>query len=292
MKTLLKTLLFATLIFSCRQKETTEQVKNAEAFDLVRSVFFDKLYEPAEVAARIKATTAVFNSHLLSDPNHHVRYMQNEVKAAANLGIYLSDLNYCIAFGQSASTNTLFTAAHDLSEAIGIEKPVIGFLMDRYMKNLEQNDSARQVLNELFLHATNRLKGAEQEKLVGIAMAAYQIENLHLVLGTLTMYPKDNALADKYVDELEPFYRLVMDQQDYLVSTYNFLQAVADPLNPNKNPHLTFYASAYLDLIHIYQRLNVSGKLANNDIKGLMNDSVIQELQGHVETIRNKIISI
>jgi ribosomal protein S25 len=47
-----------------------------------------------------------------------------------------------------------------------------------------------------------------------------------------------------------------------------------------------------LDLIHIYQRLNVSGKLANNDIKGLMNDSVIQELQGHVETIRNKIISI
>ncbi len=276
---------------SCQKKERTEELRIAVAFNQKRDAFFNNLKSATETAAQLQAAAAVFDSGLLHDPKWVASYTADQVKAAANLGIYLADLNYCVAYGKSSLTRELFTAAHDLSVVIGLEQQMLGFLLDRYSVNLNQNDSAKAVINDLFEKSTSGLQGTDREKLVGIAMAAYQIENLHLALGILDGYPKNLLSDDQNLKEIMPVIRVVLGQQENIEITYRFLQAIADPLNPNKNPNYAYYSSAFMNLIGICKRLNADAGSSGNGGRKILNEAVIHELQDGVETIRNKIIS-
>ncbi|HEX5169117.1 MAG TPA: hypothetical protein VFW11_08070 [Cyclobacteriaceae bacterium] len=295
MKNLLLILCLTILTFSCQKKQEEVKEEPAEAspaFEAQRNTFFSNLKAPAEVAAQLQATAAEFNASLLSDPKNYGSYANDHVKAAANLGIYLSDLNYSVAYKQSANTKELFMAAHELSKAIGIEQGILDFLMKRFNDNINQNDSAKAVLNELFEKSTINLQGTDREKLVGITMSAYQIENLHLALGVIESYPKDMLPTDTRTQILIPIFRMVLEQKQNVENIYGFLKSVTDPTNPDKNPNYAYYANAFEELIGVYNRLNVDEKIANNQGIELMNDAVVKELGEKVNAIRSKIVSV
>ncbi len=303
MKKIIFILLLGSAVVSCKKStETTERESGADtaaataaatatAFTEQRKLFFNNLMEPAEVAAQVQFTAAEFNPALMSDPKTYVQYTGNEVKAAANLGIYLSDLNYSIAYKQAKTTKTYFTAAHELSKAIGGEKGVMEFLMKRYNDNISKNDSVKSVVSDLLKNSTSKLQGTEKEKLAGIAMAAYQIENLHLVLGTLESYPKDMLPGDARTVILVPLFKIALNQRGNVQNIYNFLKSYADPSDPDKNPNYPYYANAFEELIAVYQKLNVEEKIASNKGLEIMNDAVVKELSEKVNAIRNKIVS-
>lgn len=287
MKNTLALLFLATLIFSCQKSKESTEVATSENFEKERTAFFSNLKAPAEAAAQLQATAADFNASLLSDPANAAQYANDEVKAAANLGIYLADLNYSIAFKQSNNSKDLFTAAHSLSKTIGIEQGILDFLMKRYTDNLAQNDSVKAVVDELFAKSTTGLQGTDREKLVGIAMSAYQIENLYLALGTIETYPKDMLPDDARIQILVPVFRMVLEQRQNVENIHGFLKSIADPNSPN----YTYYSTAFEELLGVYQRLNVEEKIANNQGAELMNDAVVAELSEKVKVIRNQVIS-
>jgi hypothetical protein len=197
-----------------------------------------------------------------------------------------------VAYKQSANTKELFTAAHELSKAIGIEQNILDFLMKRYSDNIAQNDSVKAVVDELFERSTASLQGTDREKLVGIAMAAYQIENLHLALGTIQSYPKDMLPSDTRTQILIPVFRMVLEQKKNVETIYGFLKSVTDPTKPDQNPNYPYYATAFEELIAVYNKLNVDEKIANNQGIELMNDAVVKELSEKVDAIRSKIVSV
>jgi hypothetical protein len=291
MKKLLCLVLLSTLALSCQKNKSAEEAQVSSTFEAEREAFFANIATPGEAAAGLQATAAEFNPSLLNDPKAASSYTTNEIKAAANLGIYLSDLNYSIAYQQTANTKELFTAAHDLSKYIGLEQSFLDFLMKRYTENITQHDSAKAVINDLFEKSTAGFKGTEREKLVGIAMAAYQIENLHLALGIIQSYPKDMLPDDARIQILIPVFRLVLEQQKNIETIYAFLKSIGDPLNPEKNPNYAYYSTAFEELIALYKRLDVSEKIANNKGIELMNDAVVQELSAKVDAIRSKVVS-
>lgn len=279
------------VLSSCLKKDSTEQQKITVAFEKNREAFFNNLRSPTELADQLKASAVEYHAGLIHDPKGVASYTVNEVKAAANLGIYLADLNYSVVFNQPSSTQELFSAAHSLSKIIGLEQDVLAFLLKRYEANLEQNDSVKVIMNELFEKATAGLRGTDREKLVGITMAAYEIENLHLLLGTLSAFPKDMNAPDNYIQAVMPLFRMVLQQQETIEITYQFLQSIGDPMNPKKNPNFAYYSSAYLNLIDIYKRLPLEEQITNNQGMDFMNNAVVLELQDGVEVIRSKIIS-
>jgi hypothetical protein len=292
MKKLLSILFLATLVLSCQKsKENTEDTQASESFDKARDAFFANMLTPGEAAAALQATAAEFNANLMNDPKFSAGYATSDVKAAANLGVYLADLNYSVAYKQSANTKELFTAAQELSKAIGIEQTVLDFLMKRFNENLAHHDSANAIINDLFKKSTTGLQGTDREKLVGIAMAAYQIENLHLGVGIIESYPKDMLPDDARTQILVPVYRMVLSQQQNVENIYSFLKSISDPTNPEKNPNYAYYATAFEELIALYKKLDVSEKIANNQGLELMKDSVVQELSAKINAIRNKIVS-
>src|SRR5688572_4867472 len=258
MKKLLCLVLLSTFVLSCQKNKTTDEAQVSTTFETARDAFFANLADPGEVSAALQATAAEFNANLMNDPKTATHYTTSEVKAAANLGVYLSDLNYSIAYKQSANTKELFTATYELSKHIGLEQGFLEFLQKRYNENIAQNDSAKKVIDELFKKSTEGFKGTEREKLVGIAMAAYQIENLHIALGIIQAYPKDMLPDDARIQILVPVFRLVLEQQKNVENIYAFLKAIGDPLNPEANPNYAYYSTAFEELIALYKRLDVN----------------------------------
>ena len=289
MKNLLSILLLTTLVLSCQKKSTDEAV--SASYETERNAFFSNIKTAGEAAAQLQATAAEFNASLMNDPKLAAGYTTAEAKAAANLGVYLADLNYSVAYKQSANTKELFTAAYQLGQYIGLEKGLLDFLMKRYNDNINQNDSVKAVVDELFKNSTEGFQGTDREKLVGIAMAAYQIENLHLGLGIIQSYPKDMLPDDARTQILIPVFRMVLKQQQNIEAIYAFLKTVGDPLNPEANPNYAYYSNAFEELIAVYKKLNVEEKIANNQGLELMKDEVVQELSTKVDAIRSKIVS-
>jgi hypothetical protein len=281
------------LVLSCQKtKENTEDQDKPDstAFTAERNAFFSNLMAPAEAAAQLQATGAEFNPSLMSDPKTFSKHTGDSVKAAANLGIYLSDLNYSIAYKQTATTKEYFTAAHELSKSIGGEKGTLEFLTKRYNDNLQQNDSAKSIVTDLLAKSTADLQGTDREKLAGVAMAAYQIENLHLALGVIDSYPKDMLPSDARTVILIPVFKMVLNQRSNVENIYNFLKSYGNT-KAASSPNYSYYITAFEELIAVYTKLNVDEKIANNQGIELMNDSVVKELTEKVDAIRNKIIS-
>jgi hypothetical protein len=161
-----KILFFVVLVFitqSCQKakENTADNAVDETAFADERKAFFNALKEPGEIAGQIEATAAEFSPSLMSDPKNSGVYISNEVKSAANLGVYLSDLNYCIAYKQRDLSKEYFAASHELSKAIGVDRAVLEFLIKRYNDNLEQNDSLKAVVTDLWIKSSRDFQGTE-----------------------------------------------------------------------------------------------------------------------------------
>ena len=282
------------ILFSCQKKSeetTTEAPAATPSFESERKAFFNSLATAGDAAAGLQATGAEFNGSLLNDPKNFGNYTSNETKAAANLGIYLSDLNYCIAYKKSDNVKAIFPAAHALSKSVGIEQGILDFLMKRYNDNLAKNDSVKAIVDDLYAKTTKDVEGSSREKAVGIAMSTYQIENLHIALGIIKSYPKDMLPDDARMTILVPVFKYVFDQKNNVNVIYGFLKSITDPSNPEQNPNYPYYAQAFEELIGVYNRLNIEEKIAANKGTELMNDAVVAELSSKVDAIRSKIVS-
>jgi hypothetical protein len=96
---------------------------------------------------------------------------------------------------------------------------------------------------------------------------------------------------DARMQILIPVFRLVLEQQKNIETTYAFLKTVGDPLNPEANPNYAYYSTAFEELIAVYKKLDVAEKIANNKGVELMNDAVVKELSTKINAIRNKVVS-
>jgi hypothetical protein len=271
-------LLGALLFAACQQRTNSGERLQSKSFDAERSTFFTSLATPDEAARQLQAITKEYHRDLLNDPKMFSNYASNPVKAAANLGIYVADLNYSIAYAQAPVVKQYFDAAYELSKAAGVEKRVLEFLKTRYEKNLAKNDSASAVVDALLLKSTRDLQGTEKERIAGIAMAGYQIENLHLALQLFQLHSKDSAAL--------PLFEMIMHRHASVEIIYNFLKTYTDPLDPNKNPNYPYYANAFNDLLATYNK----PRTANGSADWMNN--VTADLAEHVTAIRSKIVAV
>lgn len=247
---------------SCSPPSGKKESDQSLEFTTARENFFNDL-RSQEVISDLVSGLPNFDSTLLHDGSVYVKYAGNEIKAAANLGIYIADLNYCIILNKKDPARAFFTAAYELSVAIGAEGQTLSFLSERYKENLKKNDSLRTVVNQLLSVSTLGLEGLQQERLAGITMAGYQLENLHLVLNVLSNLPPE--LTTEQLQSREIMTEYVFTQRSRWEIIYNFIRANSDPLDPDRNPDYPFFDNALRDLITTYKGLSTQ----EPDFKGL-----------------------
>lgn len=275
MKQIVSIILISALLTSCGKNPKKEAESETQSTSAVRDSFFSYLQNPSDVASKLAPVLTGFDAGILNDPTHFIDYTSNDVKAAANLGIYLADLNYCILNKQPSKTKEYFDAVHELSKVLLAEKEALEFLMKRYEDNISQNDSVKMVMEKLLEKSTLGLKGTDRERLAGIAMAGYQLENLHLALATLQSFPENPT--EEQIQSRVYLIQFVIQQRGKFVVIHNFIEANSDPLDPDRNPNYPFYNQALRELIGIYQ--------------GVTEDAPrIMELHEKVTALRDKII--
>ncbi len=275
MKNSIPILLLASTLLACQQGKQQSDTRQTLNFEAARSNFFNGLVNPSEVARQLQTVAPQFRPDLLSDPKMFSHYASNEVKAAANLGIYIADLNYAIAYSQSALVKEYFEASYELSRAAGMEKSMLEFLKTRYEANLSKNDSVKAVVDDLLARSTRGFQGTQRERQAGIAMAAYQIENLHLALALLQLQ------TNLHGEIPAPVASMIMNQRRNVETTYNFIKAYSDPLDANRNPNYPYYANALLELIDVYSKVDAP-----------ITRDMTDQLSEKVEVIRNMILKI
>lgn len=278
----------ALLVLSCGKETGTEKKTDSDqhAFVLAKQEFYKNLLEPTEVAVKLQASEAKFNPQLLNDPTHYALYAGEKIKAAANMGIYLSDLNYSVAYAQASAISSYFESVNGLSKVIGIQEETLKFLMKRYQANIANHDSVKNVMTDLLTASTQGLQAMDKEKLAGVAMGAYQIENLHIVLGILKSYPKNSADTTT----LSSLSKIVLQQKKSIETIYQFLMSISDPLDPHKNPNYPYYVQSFQELIRLYDKWNVGENTNPAQMKGILTDTAVVELNEKVNAIRFKIV--
>jgi hypothetical protein len=286
--------LFATaVLFACQPgRDKVAETVETQLFENQRNSFFAHMETAPSVAARLQATAAEFNGSLLHDPAAVSNYLGDSIKSAANLGVYLADLNYCVAYQEREVAGGLFNSAIALSKLVGIDQNVLEFLMIRYNDNISNQDSIADVINALYISSTSGLRVQSREPLLGVAMAAYQIETLHLALGVIEGYPKDILPDDSRIQILVPVFKFVLEQQEKVEIIHAFIRTLYDPSNPGKTPNFAYYDQAFSELIDVYKRLDVQEKVAGNRGAELLSDAVVAELSAKVNAIRSKIVSV
>lgn len=260
-------------LVSCNSPSGKKESDHSLEFTTARENFFQDL-KSKEVISDLVPGLPNFDSTLLHDGGVYVKYAGNEIKAAANLGIYIADLNYCIILNKKEHARAFFDAAIELSAAIQAQRQTLSFLSERYKENLEKNDSLRTVVNQLLSASTLRLEGLQQERLAGITMAGYQLENLHLALGVLNKMPQE--LSTEQLHSREILTEYVFTQSSRWEIIYNFIRANSDPLDPDRNPDYPFFDHALRELITTYKGLS-------------MQKPDFKELNEKVELIRSRL---
>jgi hypothetical protein len=292
MKRIIPILLLAIAAFSCQPaKEKTTEIIPPSNFDQARTEFLRNMRSAKEAAAQIEATAADFNPTLMNIPIDYAELSKDTLKRAANLGIYLADLNYSAAYKQSKNSQDAFQSAFKLSKSIGIDETMLAFIAQRFEANISQHDSVKSAFNELFTQATENIQGPQKERILGVVMAGYEMENLHLALGVIQTYPKDILPEDSRTQILIPVFKMVLEQESNVEKIYNFLRTLGDPSDPERTPNFAFFDKSFSELLEVYQRLNVQEAIANNQASALLNDAVVAELSEKVNAIRNKIVT-
>ncbi|HEV8515596.1 MAG TPA: hypothetical protein VGQ59_20070, partial [Cyclobacteriaceae bacterium] len=156
-------LLLVTTV-SCQKKAATTEESPAADLSVVRDAIFAKMMTPGEAAAKLKSIGADFNAALLNDASKFSTYTTSENSTAANLGIYLSDLNYCVAYQQRDVAKNYFKASLELAKTLGAKKEMLDFINARYEKNIEQNDSLKSYLEKLDEGAVSFLRETDRER--------------------------------------------------------------------------------------------------------------------------------
>ncbi|MDZ7608070.1 MAG: hypothetical protein U5K79_21395 [Cyclobacteriaceae bacterium] len=292
MKKIIPIVLLALAAWSCQPaKEKTTETALDSTFVKERTAFMSNMKSAQESAAQIQATGADFNPALMNIPINYAELGADTLKRAANLGVYLADLNYSVAYKQSENTKEIFQSAYNLSKSLGIDEAMLSFISQRYETNIGQNDSVKSAINELFKHATESIQGTQKERVLGVVMSGYTMENLHLALGAIETYPKDILPEDSRIQILVPLFKMVLLQEPQVESVYAFLRTLGDPSDPERTPNFAFFDQSFSELLEVYQRLNVDEAISNNQGSALMNDAVVAELSSKVNAIRNKIVT-
>jgi len=279
MKHALQSIFLVTLCIACSDKKesTSADSESSRVFALQRDNFFSSLRDPDQVSDRLQTDIIQFDSTLLSDPEVYYKYAGNNIMAAANLGIYLSDLNYCILYKRPDQVKRYFMATHELSKMIQIEKSTLEFMMQRYESNLANNDSLKTEVVKLLNQSVQGLKETDRERLAGIIMAGYQVENLYLVLTILTSLPDELTEEQHQMQKL--LLQYILEQREKFEVVYHFIRANSDPLDPERNPNYPYFDNALRELLREYQQVTE-------------NDPQLFGLLSKIKAIRDKIIRV
>ena len=256
MKSLKHTLVLVlslALFASCGNRNKKEQAE--ESFDIQDYIKAAETIDPSlnsveQVFDILDMVNAEYYDVLTNDPYTAHAYKASYPIAAANLGIYVTDILYHY-YGEAEQTMLLaFQAAQELASFIGVESEFGAWTIEKLEGQTVHRDTITMLFNQLLTDSENY--GSEQERVfVHTAFLTGSFVEKVYITGNLLKYKlevEDRSQEDEgdirellviYVNQLNPstgvLYDAFLRQQDQLkdieiLSTFEQLKVLSEEL--------------------------------------------------------------
>jgi hypothetical protein len=270
-------------------KEEIQQVKDQETFDETSAALAEQFsgmvstISVSELGGQLQAMGAEYNGLFLNDPANAESYAANEIKAAANLGIYYVDMNYAAAYDKRDMAVSLFSSAQSLSEGLGVGRFFDQAVMNRFGESMTGEGKAA-VQNSL-QEASKNLRTENRPRITGIILGAVLIERMHLLGSIIDQTRDQEGLSDEDRSLLvTPAMKAAVQQKDNFKSVVEYLVTVrnADDPNPIFWRNLNSINNEFAELDAIKEQL---------DRTEAVDPSVLNDLFASVDEARGEIVS-
>jgi len=277
------------LLTSCSGNETKEQAKeqvidnqssdsskNKEALPEVSY----NLPSPLQIASLFKKSGLVYIEGITNNQKDPAKYTSNFSKSLI-LGVYGADLAYCVLNKQNQDAMLYMKASTQLSGSLGMSSIFEeGSFVKRFEKNINNEDSLRNVIAEVQMATDTYLQDNEQQQISAIAFSGAWTEAMYLGSKVFEK-SKDKKLNEK-----------IQEQMTILSKIINVLKS-----RESKDPEITALASDLNGLLEVYDNfLSVkNSKTASNEEESnnlvILSDKETSDLIKKISELRNKFIN-
>lgn len=151
------------------------------------------LPSPMQIATILKKAGLKYYSGLTNPVENSNKYSSgNTVSKTLVMGVYLSDLSYCILNKQNQDSKNYFKTCSQMSESIGLAKAFQdNNVPARLEKNMANGDSVSNIFSQIQMESDNVLEENKQEYISVIAFTGAWIECMYI--GTQVYYKEKNT---------------------------------------------------------------------------------------------------
>ena len=151
------------------------------------------LPSPMQIASILKKAGLKYYTGLTNPIDNLSKYnSRNTVGKTLIMGVYLSDLSYCILNKKTEEGEKYFKICTQLSESIGLAKAFQDNNVPiRLEKNMNNEDSVSNIMSEIQMQSDNMLEENQQEYISIIAFSGAWIECMYT--GTQVYMKEKNA---------------------------------------------------------------------------------------------------
>jgi len=193
----------ALLIFArCGGSEESTQIHIHEE-DLITVPVFEESDDfefvppsPLEVAGFFKNAGLTYDLANLNPASNRANY-QTKFKKSVNFGVYSADLATCVLHNKINDAQVYLEAIEELAGDIGMNSIFTGNLIDKFKRNIHNNDSVQEILREVQYKTLEYIEDNNKDDLESIYFAGAWMEGMYL--GALTLSEQD---PEKIVQKL------------------------------------------------------------------------------------------
>jgi hypothetical protein len=268
--------------------ESLEEAKPASGVDeqLINSIL-NQIPSPLEISVILKHTGSTFNSSMLNSADNLSKYNTN-FKKAINLGIYGTDLGYTNIFGQNQQgikyISTIKSLANDLNIGQFFDVETIG----RLAANSKNLDSLLLITTQNFNSINHYLQSQGRDNLSVLLLTGGWLEAMEITCQTAAKKPT-KELYDTIGEQ-----KIILEQILLLFSFYqndSNMKELSDDLNKLK----AAYEKVTINYTYKESTMEIVDGVAvikdNSSTTIDITPENVAEIQGIINSIRNKIIS-
>jgi hypothetical protein len=283
-------LLVVMCLLGCGRKEERAEVKtpvaNEQILDSNRDRIVANLPPASYLASQIRDAGAGYHPELLSDISLSTRHLsKKESMVAANLGAYIADFGYIIAYEDAERAQRTLEVCQQMAVHLGVEKGFKRAVEDQFEMKLEADDSLRARFRQMFVGAENVIDDQNIEGIQVAFLTGYFTEGLYLLVSVFDVFANDTIPDKQQVDILEPLlHRFVAQQQ-----RVNDLLEILARFDMEERGAL-FYHELF-EMNEEFQALDIQPYLESDGVERALKDPELELIATRIKRMRKLIVS-
>lgn len=182
-----------------------KNANNTQLLELDGKVF--SIPSPIQTAYLIKGAGVTYNKDILNVPSKVTGYSTN-FKKAVNLGIYGADLGYVTLYDQTQDAISFLTAVKTLGDDLGVSSAFDMELVERFEKNIGNQDSVLSLVSEAYKSSDKYLKNNDQNHIGALILAGGWVESLYFTTNSAEM-TSNKEIISRVGEQKNTVYNLI-----------------------------------------------------------------------------------